>query len=91
MLLAHTHALVHHVCCLQQGVMIAKLLREPLDLTQTGVSTDYSAPKAASIMLASASLYLMVEVSTHAVKACSSAMCCFRLASRLLCDSGSGC
>ena len=44
--------------------MIAKLLREPFDLTQTGVSTDYSAPKAAGIMLASAALYLIIEVST---------------------------
>jgi len=45
-----------------QGVMIAKLLREPFDFVQTGISTDYSAPKAASIMLASASLYLAIEV-----------------------------
>jgi len=42
--------------------MIAKLLREPFDLMQTGISTDLSVPKAASIMLASASLYLAIEV-----------------------------
>lgn len=42
--------------------MIARLLREPFDLIQTGVSTDDSAPKAASIMLASASLFLVIGV-----------------------------
>lgn len=52
--------------------MIAKLLREPFDLSQTGISTDATAPKAASMMLASASLYLIIEVSER----CASSFFC---------------
>ena len=69
-LLSPTAKVNVHVLLLQGHAIDKKLTRRPLDLVNTGVTTDRSTPLNAAIMSATVLLYLIIQVSCASMHNC---------------------